>query len=129
MSDRKSRNYAQSTYLLVSTIRIFLMHDVSAMERSEAEAVANYIDTQLTIKGGAPINGAKLVAVPHKLSVNEYLTLASVWPIALEMILFPKKEYEEDLRQAQIHWMIIDILVIREKLNGGPGLTATVHKA
>lgn len=129
MSDRKSRNYAQSTYLLVSTIRIFLMHDISTMARSEAEAVASYIDNQLTIKGGVPINGAKIVAIPHQLSVNEYLTLATVWPIALEMILFPKKEYEDDLRQAQFHWMIIEILVIREKLNGGPGLTATVHKA
>ena len=91
------------------------MHDVSSIGRSECESIASFIDSHLCVPGGPYVNGAKIVAIPDKLSVQEYMNLADIWPLAFGLIASEKHMYIEDVKQSYYHWKIIEIL--RRKLD------------
>lgn len=105
-------------YPMASMIRAFVMHDLSTLKRNDCQAIAAQLDTDLRM-GDPFVNGAKTIAVPDKLSLKEYLCLGIIWPIALRCVLGKKPESAEELKQSNIHWNLIELLMRRGAYEAG----------
>lgn len=91
------------------------MHDISSVGKIEVELVAKLIDSYLCIPGGLYVNGAKTISIPDKLSAQEYLNLAQIWPPAFALIVHVNPEYKDALKHSDHHWKILEM--IRKKID------------
>jgi hypothetical protein len=109
---RKKREKREiPAYLLSAIIRVFLMHDISQVGPAAAQQVAALIDAhERKLEGGPYLNGAKVISVPDKLSIQEYMTLADVWPPAFGLMLFDNPKYFDDIRQSLYHWKVVETI-------------------